>query len=208
MQRADRWLLTVSVLGWLLLSAGLLIPTFRDEIQNETNIFLILFACGMLAAISAVLTVVLITIPLRIAMNLAIKRHRRTRLMETITLLFCFILAIAYPFEVVRERRKLAPPKDVTTLVAFADQMPPPRGLALIRHDGNEYIAWRGELSGPVDLPSGAACYLFDTNGNLFKWQPETGDGGPVDDILKSSEALRTLTLQEAVAMTTPKPKD
>lgn len=162
----------------------------------------------MFASIAAVLTVVLVTIPLRIAMNLATKRHRRARLMETITLLFYFILAIAYPFEVVRERRKLAPPKDVTTLVAFADQMPPPRGLALIRHHGNEYIAWRGDISGPVDLPSGAAFYLFDTDGNLFKWQPKTGDGGEVDDILENSEALRTLTLQEAIAMTVPRPED
>lgn len=207
MQRADRWLLTVSFLAWALMT-GLLIYSNREELGNETDLIRILIACGILAAASAILTVALITIPLRIAMNLAIKRHRRTRLMETITLLFYFILAIAYPFEVVRERRKLAPPKNVTTLVAFADQMPPPRGLALIRHHGSEYIAWRGEISGPVDLPSGAAYYLFDTNGNLFKWQPETGDGGPVDDILKSSEAMQTLTFQEAVAMTMPKPKD
>ncbi len=66
---------------------------------------------------------------------------------------------------------------------------------------GREYLVWFGEKSGPIDIPSGPSCYLFDADGKLLDWQLETGDGGRVEKFLQSSTKVRELTVEEAVKL-------
>jgi len=138
----------------------------------------------------------------RIAMNVILKDRRCSHRSETAVLTLLLALIVAYVVEVRRERLGLAPPQGVATLSAFADAMPPPQTLDLVHHDGHAYIAWTGDLSGPFDLPSGPSCYIFNDDGDLVDWQPETGDGGPVEDFLRSSVKQQQLTLDEALRIT------
>jgi hypothetical protein len=77
--------------------------------------------------------------------------------------------------------------------------MPSPRDLRDVQTEGRQLIAWFGDLSGPLDLPSGPSCYIFDTTGKLVDWQVETGDGGPVENLLQASAQERSITLAEAL---------
>ena len=43
---------------------------------------------------------------------------------------------------------------------------------------------------------------FLDGNGELVDWQPETGDGGPVDEFLQPSVEQRQLALDEALTIT------
>lgn len=112
-----------------------------------------------------------------------------------------YFLLSHYFLEVERERARLAPPAGVKDLAAFSTSVSPPRRLTVVQHDGGEYIVWYGELSGPLDKPSGPSCYLFDSDGTLIDWQPETGEGARIDRFLESSSKGREITVQEALKM-------
>jgi hypothetical protein len=116
------------------------------------------------------------------------------------------VLPFAYFNEVDKERRQLAPPVGVTDLSDFAEAMPPPSRWELVRHDGDEYVAWFGHLSGPFEVPSGRSYYLFDRQGKLVDWKPETGEGDSVDTFLKESSALGAITLDDALGRANSQP--
>jgi len=176
----------------------------EPEMQaTETQIHVVGWFFTALMAVFA--TGILVAIPLRVGLNLLVKERRKTHLKETVWLSLITILLFAYLWESHREFQALAPPINVTTIDEFSKSMPPPQHLRLIDAidvSGKQLIAWSGDLAGPLSLPSGRACYLFDNRGQLIDWQPETGDGGPVDDVIRTSKVVRTLTLAEALQMT------
>ncbi|MCA8996950.1 MAG: hypothetical protein KDA80_08190 [Planctomycetaceae bacterium] len=118
---------------------------------------------------------------------------------EIVTALVVIALLWAYIWEVCRERRALAPPSGVDTLAQFAKSMPKPRHLALVENNGTTAFVWIGETSGPFDQPSGPSCYLFDTSGKLLAWQPDTGEGGPLDSWAIAGHSAKEMTLSEAI---------
>jgi len=80
------------------------------------------------------------------------------------------------------EMDAMSPPPNVKTFEEFATVMPPPARLALVRHGTEFFVVWVGDYCGPVFVPSGPACYLFDSSGTLLQWTPDTGDGSALDD--------------------------
>src|SRR5262249_40901002 len=96
------------------------------------------------------------------------------------------LILFLYVLEVRREDQRLAPPAGVTDFMAFSKRMSLPKRLAVVEHGGSEYIVWHGELAGPLAIPSGQSCYLFKGTGELIDWQPETGEGGRIDQFLQS----------------------
>ena len=202
MRLADRRYIQMTIFGWLVIYGLLLVRVVSTELQRGTTAIILAFAVVFVALAAAMFTAVIIAIPLRITMNVILKDRRHPHRSETVVLTLLLVLIVAYVFEVRRERLRLAPPQGVATLSAFVDAMPPPQRLELVHNDGHGYIAWTGNLSGPCDLPSGPSCYIFNDNGHLVDWQPETGDGGPVEDFLRSSVKQKQLTLDEALRMT------
>jgi hypothetical protein len=194
------------MLAWLAIYGLRLARVLPAELQRGTAAVILAFGVVFMALAAALLTAVFIAIPLRIMTNVILKDRRRSHRSETVVLALPLALTVAftvaYVFEVRRERSRLAPPEGVATLSAFADVMPPPERLELVHHDGRGYIAWTGALSGPYDVPSGPSCYIFNDKGCLVDWQSETGDGGPVEDFLRSSVKQKQLTLNEALRIT------
>lgn len=192
------WLiLFISIFAYFLLAA--------DEI-HRTNPLLLAFGFFILTVVAAIADLVLFAIPLRIILNLVIKERRLSHKPETfflsLTMLLFILLAILMLFfrsEVQREQAKLAPPQGINTLPGFAEAMPAPLGLGLLEYDGHEYYIWIGEWSAFPDSPSGPSCYLFDHNGNLLDWQPDSGDGGPVDKFRKNAKSKKEISLREAM---------
>lgn len=201
MQHTDRRFIQWMVLAWGVVYVWSLSQTLPSELQRGSSWGVLVFGVVFMALIAVVLTAIVVAIPARVTMNLVLRDRRRSHLSETTVLTVLLTLFIAWVFEVRRERLNLAPPPGVATLSEFADTMPPPLRLELFQNDGRHYIVWTGELSGPVDVPSGHSCYIFDESGHLIDWQPETGDGGPVEDFLDSSAKKRPLTLDEALSI-------
>ena len=199
MRLADRRFIQVTVSAWIFAYAAILVTILRAGLPVDADSSLLAFGVVFVGLAAALLTVIVVAIPLRIILNLTLKDRRRSHRTETIVLTVVLALVIGHTLEVSRERNRLAPPRGVTQLSDFAKLAPPPRRLELLQHDGDEYVVWFGELSGPIDLPSGPSCYLFDRHGELVKWQPETGDGGPVEEILRSSSRAGEISLEDAV---------
>lgn len=199
-QLVDRRFVQASLIVWLTIYAGVLaVFVWREHPDAVSLTFVALF---LLLPAAALLTVIVFAIPLRIVLNLALRDRRRSHLRETLVLASVLMLVVAHHLEVSRERNRLAPPAGVTQLTEFAKLMPPPRSLSLVQQDGNEYVVWFGEVSGPIDLPSGPSCYVFDQQGALVEWQAETGDGGPVHRFLDRSSTFEKIGLDEALKRT------
>lgn len=199
MKLAERRFIRLTILAWVLIYGLFLAQMLSAELPRGANWQILAFGVVFIALAAGLATAVVFAVPARIIMNLMLKDRRRSHRSETIALTILLVLIVAYIIEVSRERMSLAPPKGVATLSAFADAMPPPRRLELVRSDGRDFIAWTGDFSGPCDLPSGPSCYVFDDNGKLVDWQAETGDGGPVEKFLLSSVKQMELTLDEAL---------
>ena len=95
------------------------------------------------------------------------------------------------------ERSRLTPPTDAT-LTTFADAMPPPQRLASISDAGETRIVWVGELS-RWSFPSGPACYVFDSTGQLIQWDYETLDGQATSKFLQRAWDADQLTIEGAI---------
>ena len=201
MRLADRRYLQFMLLAWLGVSTWFVVWLFREPSMKGASAEMFAGGVVLMALAATLFTAVVVAIPVRVAMNMILKDRRRSHLAETIQLALIPVLLVAYLFECSRERSQLAPPQGIDTLAAFAESMPPPQGLRLVEDGGRELIVWTGELSGPIDIVSGRSCYLFETNGQLIDWQPETGDGGPVYDIVRSSVTKKELTLENALNM-------
>lgn len=206
MRLADRRYLQITVLACLVTYSLFLWQLMREwppALPRGENVAFVSYGVVFLAVFAAVVTAIVVAAPLRILMNVILKDRRRSHRSETVGLTLLLVLIVGYGFEVRREQARLAPPVGVATLPAFVDAMPPPQYLELVHNDGREYVAWFGEVSGPLDVPSGPSCYLFDDSGDLIDWQPETGDGGPVEAFLQSSERLEEeMTLEKALTVT------
>jgi hypothetical protein len=202
MRPADRRFIAVVVAAWLLAYGAIIAFVLRIGLPAHADASLLAFGFIYVGLAAAVLAVVLVAIPLRIVLNLALKDRRRSHRTETIALCVALVAVIGYPLEIRRERNRLAPPSGVNQLSDFAEAAPPPRRLELVRHDGDKYLVWFGALSGPLDVPSGPSCYLFDQKGRLIDWQPDTGDGGPVESFLSSSSRTGEISLMEALNLT------
>lgn len=97
------------------------------------------------------------------------------------------------------ELDRLTPPPGVTTLHQFAAVMPSPRRLSTAEGDGTRKIVWIGEI-GHWLLPSGPACYVFDSRGKHLDWAWETGEGGPIDRFYAEACEHDSLTIDQALA--------
>lgn len=196
MDAVDRGFVVLLVVVWL--ASFLTFSSFAvDAItnwQNDQIVVALLFG-SILAAIlaSAVAT------PLRIAINLLLKDRRRTHRSETALLIGLVLLTTGWLLEEIREKSRLAPPTGVTTFPEFAKSRPEPRRLELVETADGSWIAWYGELAGPLAIPSGPSCYLFDRTGRLVGWQSETGDGGSVEDIIDRATLRQAMHLSEAL---------
>lgn len=199
---ADRRFIAVTVAAWLVAWAAIIVTILRSGLPADADRPILAFGIVFVGLVAAVLTVVFVAIPLRIVLNVALKERRRSHRTETVVLAAVLALLLGYTLEVRRERNQLAPPRGIERLSEFAKIAPPPRWLGLVRHDGNDYVSWYGEHSGPFDVPSGPSCYLFDNNGKLIDWQPETGDGGPVESFLQSSSRAGEISLEDALKLT------
>lgn len=90
------------------------------------------------------------------------------------------LIIVVYLAEVRREYRGLSPHGHFE-LMDFANAMPPSKHVSVVRMDGCCFVVWIGERAGPLAVPSGSSCYIFDETGRLKMWCPDTGDGGPCD---------------------------
>lgn len=199
---ADRRCMMVTIAAWLVAWASIIVGILRSGLPADADLSILAFGIVFVGLAAAVLTVILVAIPLRIALNVVLKERRRSHRTETVVLTAVLAVALGYPLEVIRERNQLAPPRGVSHLPEFAKVEPPPRWLELVRHDGNDYVAWYGAHTGPFDVPSGPSCYLFDSKGEFIDWQAETGDGGPVETFLRSSSRISKISLEDALRLT------
>ena len=202
MSVADRRFMKVVAVTWLVVCAAIVVTCVRSGLPAYADASVLALVVILVGLAATVLTFIVVAIPLRIFLNLTLKDRRRSHRTETIQLFIALALSIGLPLEMRRERHRLAPPTGVKPLSEFAKTAPPPRRLEIVRHDGDDYIAWFGALSGPIDVPSGPSCYLFDSKGALVDWQPETGDGGPVERFIRSSTRTGKISLEEALKLT------
>lgn len=108
------------------------------------------------------------------------------------TLVVCFVAADLH------QRGRLAPPDRVRTLAEFAAQMPPPRGLKLIRQPNRTSLVWIGDTARFPALPSGPACYEFDAAGRLIDFCADNGEGHRLGALCHQG---RDITLSEALEL-------
>lgn len=200
MTAIDRRLFQVSIAGWVIITGFLYFSFFREPPVELYSSEMLALAICLVPIFAAFAAVIVVTIPVRITVNLFASARRSSHRTETIFLcLVLFAIATSIAHEA-WERKALAPPPGVTTLEAFARAIPPPRHLITATHEGKRIFSWHGELMSLLTIPSGPSCYLFDESGNLIDWQAETGDGGPVERILIKSEGHRPIALAEALA--------
>ena len=117
-----------------------------------------------------------------------------------VVLVLCVLVGCLWVWLASRQLHALRPPSENIDFSTFADQMPPPKHLAIIDGlDGTRRIVWIGELAG-MSFPSGPSCYVFDETGTLVRWSATTGDGESVT--LDGSEAhdVQSVTIQGAKA--------
>lgn len=201
MHPVDKRYWQIIVAAWVLFFAiGFyqIVSTEREFLANPSMLVMLAILWTFTAAL---VVAILVAMPLRIAINLVMPSRRRARLEETITMATLLLLIAGYLWESRREKLALMPPPGVETITDFAARMPAPRRLELVQQGGRDYLVWFGETSGPIDIPSGPSCYLFDADGKLLDWQLETGDGGRVEKFLQSSTKVRELTVEEAVRL-------
>ncbi|MDZ4687189.1 MAG: hypothetical protein SH850_19095 [Planctomycetaceae bacterium] len=201
----DRRYQQVTFLAWIVIyvwSIVRAIPSVLEQRGDPMFLALLAFVFMFLAFCAAMVTVIVFAIPLRIILNLVLADRRRPHLSETVFLTIVLVVIGGYLYEVHREKSRLAPPKGVTTLSGFVDAMPSPRRLNLVHKDSRDYIVWTGDSSGPWDVPSGPACYLFDHTGKLVDWQPVTGDGGRVEEFIATATKHGEVSLDQAIELT------
>jgi len=141
MKLAERRFIRLTILAWVLIYGLFLAQMLSAELPRGANWQILAFGVVFIALAAGLATAVVFAMPARIIMNLMLKDRRRSHCSETIALTILLVLIVAYIIEVSRERMSLAPPKGVATLSAFADAMPPPRRLELVRSDGRDFIA-------------------------------------------------------------------
>jgi hypothetical protein len=201
MNAIDRWFLRVILGLWLVCAIGSLVVVFRFWDSEADAVLERIFFALLLSVVFMLVICVEVGVPLRVIVNLAVPGRRHAYRIETCCLAGVFICLAMFKMENARSRLSLAPPAGVTTLTRFADRMPPPRQLELYLQDGRRYIAWHGERMSLLTFPSGPSCYLFDDRGQLVDWQPETGDGGPVQRFLSDSVQEQAISVDEALAL-------
>jgi hypothetical protein len=120
------------------------------------------------------------------ASMVSMDHHGRSRRSIIRGVLSCILVTIVclglWAWVIKLEMDAMSPPPNVKTFEEFAAVMPPPTWLAAVTHGNELSIVWRGDRCGPVFVPSGPACYLFDSRGTLLQWSPDTGDGSALDD--------------------------
>ena len=110
----------------------------------------------------------------------------------TVRSLLSFILVTAvcvalWAWVIKIEMDAMAPPPNVKTFEQFAAVMPLPTRLAVVSHGNELFIVWVDGYCGPVFVPSGPACYLFDSSGTLLQWTADTGDGSALDEYVRDA---------------------
>ena len=118
------------------------------------------------------------------------------------------VLALAgvgiYCVAVIFESSRLAPPTGCATLECFMQNMPPAVHLSKITWNGQSRIVWIGDRMRGLSLPSGPACYVFDQNGQLIDWSPETGEGGVLDEISSIARGSPNVGIKQLIPMIRP----
>jgi hypothetical protein len=199
MNTVDRWFLKAMLGLWVIGCAVVSACTVRhlDWSDHAESLPSAVVAYAMLVTAGTAVVIAIVAVPVRIGLNLGIPTRRRAYRTETLSLGSLVLMTVAWLWEGAREMQALAPPAGVTTLSEFAATMPAPTRLELMVVDGREYIVWTGEIAGPLALPSGPACYLFDDAGNLEDWQAVTGDGGRVEDMINAADRIDAIMLDD-----------
>jgi hypothetical protein len=96
------------------------------------------------------------------------------------------------------ERARLTPKSNDISLRGFAASMSPPHALAVVEDAASSKIVWVGETA-MWSLPSGPACYVFDSKGTLVEWDVSTGDGEPTTRFMRRAFDGKQLTVDEAL---------
>ena len=98
-----------------------------------------------------------------------------THKLGLLVVLLAIVMALAPTF--VRWRRNsFKPPEGVTTLADFAKAESPPRRLAAVKVNDDDYYVWLGQYV-VLAAPSGPSCFVFNSKGRLVAYTATTGDG-------------------------------
>jgi hypothetical protein len=71
-----------------------------------------------------------------------------------------------------------------------------PRHLAFVVSDDKNRYVWLGRDH--MLLGSGPPVYVFDDQGRLLEWSPDTGEGGKLDAIAREAFLAPRMTVAEA----------
>jgi hypothetical protein len=93
--------------------------------------------------------------------------------------------------------RHIAPPSPKCTLFELSKKVPRPVRIAIVTRLGSERLVWVGPIP-TLTIRSGPPCYIFDRNGILVDWCPETGEGWRSDDLKIAAFREKALSLDEA----------
>jgi hypothetical protein len=99
--------------------------------------------------------------------------------------------------EYLREQRSIMPLRLGSTIEEFAVNACNPVHLSVTE----ERLVWIGKPPGPLSVSSGGPCYVFDLNGTLESWVPETGEGGKLDHISRLAFQHESVSVDEALAL-------
>lgn len=197
----DHWFVRSMAGLWLVCVIGSLIATFALSHFSGTILLKVLVAL-LMACVLMLLITVAVGLPLRVIVNLAVPSRRHAYRIETRWLAGILICLTIMMVADAHAKWSLSPPEGVTSLKEFSGRMPAPQWLELHSINGRDYVAWYGETASLLALPSGPSCYVFDGGGQLVDWQPETGDGGSVQNFLSESDRKRQITVEEALTLT------
>ncbi len=119
-----------------------------------------------------------------------------------ILLVMLLMIGTAEAMVIKNQYKGLQPPQDAKRLEDF-QSMPKPQRLALVKKSTESYYVWVGETASSYCLPSGPACYLFDVDGRLVDWTPDSGDASPqMKELCSLAWENTPISLVEAVSQT------
>jgi len=127
---------------------------------------------------------------------------RRTIVELAIVLTLLLVAGTVWVWLASRQLEAIAPPSTNVHFSTFAEQMPPPKRLAIIDDpDGTIRIVWVGEVAS-LTLPSGPSCYVFDSSGTLVRWNRSTGDGEDTTSDKRDAYDAQPATINDVKAAT------
>lgn len=113
-------------------------------------------------------------------------------------LLAVVVALLGYLAHDIRANLRNTPPHEKCTVAELAASVPSPRHLAIVSENETPLLVWIGHIPA-FTVRSGPPYYIFNAQGQLIDWCPESGEGHSADNLKTTASNSPAISWEEAL---------